>query len=306
MRILITGAGGFIGSHVVRNVLRDGHTVLAVLRPGESSERLSDCLKAATLVRCDLHDGDAVRKLAAATQPETALHLAWYAETGKYWQARENLDCVRMTLSLAQALADAGCTRFVGTGSCAEYDWDYGILTEDVTPLRPRSLYGICKNATREILQAFCAKAGMGFAWARVFLLYGPMESKERLIPYVILSLLKGETAKCTQGEQMRDFLYVEDVASAMWAVAKSDFSGPVNVGSGQAIKVRTVVETIARLLQREGQLALGALPTDPQEPPLLQADDHRLQSVVGWKPAFTFEEGLLKTCDWWRARVGE
>jgi len=306
MKVLITGAGGFIGSHLVRTVLQERHDVVAILRPGESYERLSDCLDAVTLVHCDLHDPDAVRKLVAATQPQTALHLAWYVETGKFWQARENLDCVRMTLSLAQALADAGCSRFVGTGSCAEYDWDYGILKEDVTPLRPSSLYGACKNATREILQAFCANSKMDFAWTRVFLLYGPREAKERLIPYVILSLLRGETAKCSQGEQMRDFLYVEDVASAMWAVAKSDFSGPLNVGSGQAIKVRSIIETIARLLHGEGLLALGALETDPQEPPLLQADVHRLQNVVGWKPSLTFEEGLAKTCEWWRARLGQ
>ena len=303
MRVLITGAGGFIGSHVVRNVLRDGHTVIAVLRPGESGERLSDCLDSVSLFRCDLYDGDAVRKLVAEAQPEKALHLAWYVETGKYWQSRENLDCVRMSLSLAQALAEAGCSRFVGAGTCAEYDWNHGLLTEDATPLRPQSLYGICKNATREILEAFCAQVKMGFAWTRIFLLYGPMESKERLVPYVVLTLLRGEVANCTPGEQMRDFLYVEDAASAIWAVAKSDLCGPVNVGSGQAIKVRTLVETVARYLQREENLALGALPSDPQEPPLVSADVHRLATVVGWKASHTLAEGVAKTCEWWRSR---
>jgi nucleoside-diphosphate-sugar epimerase len=304
MKVLVTGAGGFIGSQVVRRVLQEGHSVIAVLRPGESSERLSDCLASVSLLHCDLSDGDAVRSLAARTRPEKALHLAWYVETGKYWQARENLDCVSMSLSLAQALADSGCSRFVGAGTCAEYDWDYGLLTEDVTPLRPRSLYGICKNATRELLEAFCTKAGMSFAWTRFFLLYGPMEAKERLIPYVVLTLLDGGIAKCTRGEQMRDFLHVEDAASAMWAVTKSDLSGAVNVGSGQAIKVRTIVETVARLLQRETYLAFGALPTDPQDPPLVLGDVHRLASVVGWKPSLTIEEGLAKTCKWWKSRV--
>jgi nucleoside-diphosphate-sugar epimerase len=304
MRILITGAGGFIGSHLVRQVLQEGHTVVAVLRPEESVERLSDCLDAVSLARCELNDSDAVRRLVAGTRPDTALHLAWYVEAGKYWQARENLDCVRMTLCLAQALAEAGCSRFVGAGTCAEYDWDYGLLKEDVTPLMPHYLYGVCKNATREILQAFCARSGMGFAWTRFFLLYGPRESPERLIPYVILSLLKGEVAKCTGGEQTRDFLHVEDVASAMWAVAKSDLSGPVNIGSGQAIKVQDLVTTVARLLGREEQVALGALPTDPHEPPMLLADVQRLASVVGWKPSLTLEEGLARTCEWWKAKM--
>jgi len=303
MRVLITGAAGFIGSQVARKVLQEGHTVIAALRPGESAERLTDCLDAGAQIRCDLGDTEAVRRLIAHTQPEIALHLAWYVEPGKFWEAGENLDCVRISLNLVRALAEAGCSRFVGAGTCAEYDWDFGLLTEDVTPLRPRSLYGISKNATRELLQAFCAKAGMSFAWTRFFLLYGPGEARERLVPYVVLTLLEGGVAKCTQGEQARDFLHVEDAASAMWSVAKSDWSGAVNIGSGQAIKVRTLLLTVARLLGRESQLALGALTSDAQEPPLLLADVQRLARVVGWKPALTLEEGLTRTCEWWRAK---
>ena len=206
MKVLITGAGGFIGSHLVRRVAQDGHAVVGVMRPGESRERLSDCADSVSLLECDLSNGDAVRKLIGETRPEIALHLAWYVETGKYWQAGENLECVRMSLGLAQALAEAGCSRFVGAGTCAEYDWNYGFLTENITPLKPRSLYGICKNATREILHSYCDHAGMSFAWTRFFLLYGPMEPKERLIPYVVLAMLKAEKAKCSEGTQLRIF----------------------------------------------------------------------------------------------------
>jgi nucleoside-diphosphate-sugar epimerase len=259
-----------------------------------------------SLCHCDLYDDQAVRRLISATRPETALHLAWYTEPGKYWEARENLDCVRMSLSLAQALNEVGCPRFVGAGTCAEYDWNYGFLSEKATPLKPRSFYGICKDATREVLEAFCAQAGTGFAWTRFFYLYGPREAKQRLIPYVVLTLLKGGTAKCTGGEQMRDFLHVEDAASAMWAVAKSDLCGAVNIGSGQPVKVRTVVETIARKLQREENVEFGALPSDPQEPPLLLADVRQLSSVVKWRPSLTLQEGIAKACEWWRSATHE
>lgn len=303
MKVLITGAGGFIGSHLVRRVAQDGHAVVGVMRPGESRERLSDCADSVSLLECDLSNGDAVRKLIGETRPEIALHLAWYVETGKYWQAGENLECVRMSLGLAQALAEAGCSRFVGAGTCAEYDWNYGFLTENITPLKPRSLYGICKNATREILHSYCDHAGMSFAWTRFFLLYGPMEPKERLIPYVVLAMLKAEKAKCSEGTQLRDFLLVEDAASAMWAVAQSESTGPVNVGSGQAIMVRDFVDIAAQYLGREGLVEFGAQPGDPLDPPLLLADTRRLANEIGWKPSLTLEEGVAKTCEWWRTK---
>jgi nucleoside-diphosphate-sugar epimerase len=162
----------------------------------------------------------------------------------------------------------------------------------------------VCKDATREILQAYCQKTAMQFAWARIFHLYGPAEAEARLVPAVILALLKGQVAKCTHGEQIRDYLHVEDVVSALWAIAKSDFCGPVNVGSGQPVKLRQMVETIAHYLNREENLALGALPADPREAPLLVADVRRLANVIGWKPSITLEEGLGRTCDWWKAKL--
>ena len=144
----------------------------------------------------------------------------------------------------------------------------------------------------------------MQFAWARIFHLYGPAEAEVRLVPAVILALLDGQVAECTHGEQIRDYLHVEDVASALWAIAKSELCGPVNVGSGQPVKVRKIVETIAQYLQRGKDVAFGALPADPKEPPLLVADVRRLANETGWKPALTLEEGVATTCEWWRTRA--
>lgn len=304
MRVLVTGAAGFIGSRVTRRIVQDGHAVWAAIRPGESTDRLTDVLDRISVIACDLREASAVQGLISAAQPECTIHLAWYAVPGKYWTASENLDCVSMSLSLAQRLSAARCRRLVAAGSCAEYDWNYGYLSEDRTPLRPGSLYGACKNATREILEAFCNHAGMQFAWTRFFYLYGPSEAKERLVPHVVLALLRGECAKCTHGEQIRDYLHVDDVASAVWAVAKSDLSGPVNIGSGQPVKIRTIVETIAQHLHREEKVVLGNLSVDPLEPPLLLADVRKLTSVTGWKPSLSLKDGVANTCEWWRSRI--
>ena len=301
MRVLVTGAAGFIGSHVTRQIVQEGHEVSAIILPGESTGRLTDVVNRLSIVSLDLCETGAVRELVGKTRPECAIHLAWYAVPGKYWSAVENLDCVSMTLGLAQALAESGCKRLVAAGTCAEYDWDYGFLSEDKTPLKPRTLYGTCKNATRQILEAFCRQAGMSFAWTRFFYLYGPGEARERLIASVVTALLQGETARCSSGRQIRDFLHVRDVASGVWAVAKSKVTGPVNVGSGEPVRVRTIVETIARLLEGNGTIEWAAIAEDPQGPPLLVADVRKLIRETGWRQTLSLEEGLRDTIAWWR-----
>jgi nucleoside-diphosphate-sugar epimerase len=300
MRVLITGAGGFIGAHVVRAFAQQGHTIFALTRTGSTVEVLSDCCGEVHPVKTDLNNHTKVRTLVRQICPELAIHLAWYAVPGKYWAAPENLDCVAASLNLARALADAGCRRLVVAGSCAEYDWDHGFLSETCTPLRPRTFYGTCKNALREMLEAYCARTPMQCAWARFFYLYGPGEDSGRLVPSVILSLLQGQVARCTRGEQLRDFLYVEDAAAALAAIATSDFTGAINIGSGRAVSVRTIVDTIAGILDQRDRVLLGAIPEDPAEPPLLVADVRSLTQNIGWKPSRTLEEGLFRTVAWW------
>ena len=304
MRVLVTGASGFIGSHVTRRIVQDGHTVYGVDRQGVGQERLMDLIERIHFLELDLRDEGAVRSMISEIRPDCAIHLAWYAVPGQYWTAPENLDCASMSLSLAKALAESGCKRLVAAGTCAEYDWDYGFLSEAVTPLKPRSLYGVCKNATRQILQAYCERVSMDFAWTRFFYLYGPGEPKERLVPSVVLALLNGQTAKCTHGEQIRDFLCVEDVASAVWAVTKSDFTGPVNIGSGQPVKIRTLVEMIARLVGGGENVEFGPMPASVEEPPLLVADVRKLRAHTGWKPTHSLEERLLQTITWWKSNL--
>jgi nucleoside-diphosphate-sugar epimerase len=152
------------------------------------------------------------------------------------------------------------------------------------------------------MLEAYALEASMQLVWMRLFYLYGPGEDRTRFIPSVILPLLHRQTAKCTTGEQMRDFLQVEDMAGAISAVATSNFAGTVNIGSGLPVKIRTIVETIARILGCPDRLIVGGLPDNPSEPPLLVADVRKLTRDIGWSPSHTLEEGLQLTVDWWRA----
>jgi nucleoside-diphosphate-sugar epimerase len=184
----------------------------------------------------------------------------------------------------------------VAAGSCAEYQSQDGACVEDETPCRPSTLYGVCKNAVQEILRAYCRLTGLSSAWGRIFFLYGPAEHPDRLVASVIRALLAGRKARCTDGLQVRDFLHVQDVADAFVALLDSDVTGPVNIASGRAVEVRTVVRTIARQLGRPELVELGAVPSRPGEPAAIVADTRRLEREVGFRPTLGLEEGLART----------
>jgi nucleoside-diphosphate-sugar epimerase len=301
MRVFLTGATGFIGSHVARRLVAEGCEVHALIRPGSDTRRVRDVLPALAVVHGDLF---AFPELAAALErirPELCVHLAWYAEPGRYLRSPENLRCLAATLELANRLAGLGCQRFVGAGTCFEYDTEQGYLSE-ASRTGPRSLYAASKLGAWLVLEQLAALAGMSAAWVRFFYQYGPFEDERRLVPAVIRALLRGETAKTTAGAQVRDMLHVEDVASAVWAVARGGLTGPVNIGSGQPVTVRRIVETVGDLLGRPELLALGALPYGAGDPPFVCADNRRL-CETGWAPRFDLNDGLRHTIDWWRTR---
>lgn len=303
MRILLTGTTGFIGSHVARQLLDAGHEVDGVLVAGDPTGRIDDILDRIHRIDIDLRDTTAMQAAVARIRPDCAIHLAWYAVPGKYWTSPENLDCVAMSLALARALSDAGCRKLVAAGTCAEYDWAYGTMSESETPLKPPSLYGVAKDATRRLLEAFCAQAGMGFAWARFFFLYGPFEPPERLMPAVIGSLLQGREALCSEGMQRRDFLHVADVASAVVRLTRDDAQGIYNIGSGAAPPVKDFILQAAEKIGRADLVRLGAR-KGAVEAPLVQAVTERLWGELGWRPRFDMDSGLDDTIAWWRKQL--
>lgn len=295
-RILVTGASGLIGRHCIARLLQQGAEVHAV---GRAAPSISDgvAFHAIDLLR----EGEAAALL-AQVRPSHLLHLAWYAEPGRFWRAPENFRWVEATLQLARAFVDSGGERLVGAGSCAEYDWRFGVCHESDTPLRPSTPYGVCKLATASLLESFSALAGLEFAWGRIFHLYGPTERPPRLVASVIDSLLRGAPALCSQGDQIRDFLHVEDVARAFVALLDSPVMGAVNVASGVPVRVREIVLQIGDLLGARDQIELGAMPTAAGEPPVLLADIGRLRDELGWSPTLSLDEGLRSTIDWWIA----
>jgi nucleoside-diphosphate-sugar epimerase len=165
-------------------------------------------------------------------------------------------------------------------------------------------MYGVSKHALHLMLEAISKESALSSAWGRIFYLYGPHEHPDRLVPSVVCSLLRGELARSTEGEQLRDYLHVEDVADALVTLLLSDVRGAVNIASGFPIAVRDIILRIADILDRKDLIRLGALPTRAGEPRLLLADVSRLFQEVGWRPQRDMDEGLRQTIEWWKAEL--
>ena len=246
-RVLLTGASGFIGSHCLARLCAAGYEVHAVSSRESPIERPE-----AQWHRANLLDKTQLDELLTRIKPTHLLHFAWYAIPGKYPTSSENLRWCQSTLELLHSFADNGGKRAVFAGTCFEYDSRYGFCNEELTPSRPSTFYGVCKNSTREIVAGFSRQFGISSAWGRIFYLFGPHEPKARLVPATILALLRGQNVPCSHGRQVRDFLHVEDAASAFVFLLQSEVEGTVNVASGEQITIRSLVEHIATLLNSE------------------------------------------------------
>jgi nucleoside-diphosphate-sugar epimerase len=293
-RVLVTGATGFIGNRTLEPLLAAGYEVHALARREVRVPEVS--AHPVDLVR----DPAATRSLLEELAPDALLHLAWYAEPGRFWTAPENLSWVGASLGLLRAFAQAGGRRVVMAGTCAEYDWSHELAREHDTPLTPSTLYGAAKNATRLVSESFAAQEGLSLAWGRVFFLYGPGEHEARLVPSVARSLLAGQPARTTAGTQVRDFMHVADVARAFAELLDSDVTGAVNIASGNPRALRELIEAVGRASGRLELLELGALAERPGEPDRLIADARRLRDEVGFVPSMDLEQGVAETVRWW------
>jgi nucleoside-diphosphate-sugar epimerase len=180
-------------------------------------------------------------------------------------------------------------------GTCAEYDWSREGIFKETDPCRPSTPYGQAKLAVRTSL----ARSKGDSAWGIIFFPFGINEYPTRLVPSVVRAFLDGKPARCTHGNQIRDFLYVEDLGHGFSALLDSSLQGEVNLASGEGRSIRSVVEALQTRLR--GTVEYGALPQQAGEPARLVADTSRLRNELNWSPQIGFEAGLDRTVSWCR-----
>ena len=278
MRVLLTGGSGLIGRHLPGLLRARGYEVHSLGRSPAHGHR------------ADLLDPAAVEAVLEGVSPTHLLHLAWHVEPG-FRDAPENLEWFDATMRLVRRFAELGGARAVLAGTCFEV---FG----------PPTLYSTCKAGLARMVAALGAEFGLSTAWGRVFFLHGPGERVGRLVPSIARALLAGEPAPCSHGRQVRDYLHAADVAAAFAALLDSQARGVVDVGSGEAVTIATLAETIAELTGRPELLRLGALEASAGEPERIVADVARLREEVGFAPALTLRDGLAESVAYWRGEL--
>jgi nucleoside-diphosphate-sugar epimerase len=296
-RILLTGATGFIGRHCIEPLRQRGWEIIAVT--SDTAELAEE--DGVSWHRANLLDPGVPAELIHQTRPDALLHLAWTLVAGSV----ENFRWTRAGLHLLMEFTEQGGRRAVMAGSCAEYDWGVEQPLSEASPRRPATPYGVCKNALGELAESYRTEVGLSAAWARIFFLYGPGESENRLVASVIRALLAGSPALSTHGEQLRDYLYVEDLADALASLVDSELLGPINVASGSSVRLKELIEEIAGQLDKRELVQLGAIEAHADEAPEVSADVSRLRQELGWHPRFDHAKGLECSIAWWRRRIG-
>lgn len=305
-RVLVTGASGFIGSHLTRRLVNDGAVVHALTSNVSSvyPARLLDLRDSLTLHEASLDDRGAMELLADEVRPEYVFHLGAYTHVGKSWSRVDECTQVNIqgTVNLLMALERYGFTRFINTGTSEIYG-DIDVPFREDATVHPVSPYSISKHAAEEYCRLFADARSLPIVRVRPFNAFGPMQSPDRVIPEIISRALQKKPLKMTQGTQTREFNYVEDLADGFIALATAPgIEGDLfNLGCGREISVRDIAITILRLMGDPITPEFGALPERLIEIYRMHADVTKTRERVGWSSKVTLEEGLEKTIDWYR-----
>ncbi|MCD0448150.1 NAD-dependent epimerase/dehydratase family protein [Actinocorallia sp. API 0066] len=304
MRILVTGAAGFIGSHLVDRLLSDGHEVVAVDNLASGSRgNLADGVELHAL---DVAD-PALAALAAKTEPEVVCHLAAQVSvrvsvSDPLLDARSN---VLGTINVLEAARAAGARKTVFTSSCAVYGVPDALPVGADAPLRPRSPYAVSKATGETYVQAYYELHGLDFTTLALANVYGPRQTPEGeagVISIFTAALLKGEpTIVFGDGSNTRDYVYVHDVVDAYVRALSEGSGGRFNIGTGVQTSDRELHGLVAAAAGAAD--APGSAPFRLGDLPAMALDPAPALAGLGWRPTTPLADGLAATVEWARSR---
>ena len=291
--ILVTGACGNIGSHLTSHLIDNDCKVTILLRPNSNTKRIDHLLhKVNTISSIDE---------IAELEIDTTFHLAWYGTISSQYNSVQQISInIPNTAEICDAVGKIGCKNWIGIGSQAEYGCLDTIITE-TTSCTPKTMYGLAKHHSRSITEHICYIYNMRHTWLRIFSTYGPNDNDYLLIPTAIKRFLSGETMQLTPGEQVVDYLYIDDAVDAIYAAASVPSGGIFNIASGNQITVKSIVNTIRDMIDSTIEVEWGVIPYSPDKPMFMAASISKLTEATNWKPKTDINSGLTKTIEWYR-----
>lgn len=294
-RVLVTGAGGFLGGAVVKRLasLGEYETIAAV-----SGRHPVEFPAGVRVEAADLLDERAREELMERVRPDCLLHLAWSLDDDGFLISESNLRWLEASLHLCRVFRRCGGTRLIFAGSSSEYGTGFTGSAETCRE-QEFSLYGDCKLAFEKVAGNYCARNQVEFATARYFSIYGPGDDRPgRALPLAIRTMLAGEVFRCSGPRNVWDYIYIDDAAEATVRLIESDFCGSVNIASGRPQTMREVFTAAAELAGTPELVEFDETRTGSV---IYSANTELMETVLGYRCSTSFREGLEKTIQWWR-----
>jgi dTDP-glucose 4,6-dehydratase len=313
-KCLVTGAGGFIGSHLVERLVREGASVRALCRYNSRNERGTldwidqRVVREVDVVLGDLRDVESVDRATAGV--EIVLHLAaQIAIPYSYVNARDFFETnVLGSLNVAQAALRHGVHRVIHTSTSEVYGTAQSVPITEAHPLEAQSPYSASKIGADKLMDSFHRSHGLPVTVLRPFNTYGPRQSARAVIPTIIAQALAGEVLRLGALDPRRDLTYVEDTAAGFVAAAQSDaaIGRTIQLGTGESVSIGEIVERVAALLGKKLTVQSDQARVRPPESEvqLLLSDPALARELLGWSPTLDLDGGLTRTIAWIEANA--
>ncbi len=294
--LMITGAGGLIGSAVIRQLAQEDKNLIVAVTSGRRKVFFPSNVREES---ANLLVPEEQRALLERVKPDVLYHLAWALDGEGFLSSDNNIRWLEASCSLLRTFAEIGGKEFFFAGSSAEYGAGEYCKEDDICA--PQSLYGECKLAFDRIADSFCRLNGIRFVCTRFFSVYGPGDRRlGRALPTAVQTLLKGEPFTCKGPNNAWDYVFTEDIGRAVSVIISSDITGPVNVSSGKAVTMKQVFTEISRELNGQKLLSFE---NENQSGHYLVGDNSVLRGI-GFFDYTPLEDGIRKTIQWWREQI--
>lgn len=283
MKILVIG-NGFLGAPIVRRLEADGHELLVLSRTKKSLNQSKQ------VVGDFFNDADLM--IALSWGPQVVIHTAWCTKYSSYQEDPSNSVYADHTVRLASKIVESSIEHLIILGSCAEYGIQTSPVAAGRTKVNPVSFYANRKvfafNETKKIIEG----SGSRFTWARVFYPFGPHQEKDRLIPYLISSILQGSRIRLNDPTTIHDWITTRDVSSAISWIVEHDMAQEIDIGSGKGYSNVELVKRLALVMGKsEPTLELDSFL--PSTRNVVQVDEDSPLLKSGWYPQDDLDSGL-------------